>query len=72
MLYKMNESTNKMIEMLQNQISKRDEVITSLKRENEIHSIVNKAQKRKYVIIMLLLSALLLIESGIVLYNLVF
>ena len=68
----MNESTNKMIEMLQNQISKRDEVITSLKRENEIHSIVNKAQKRKYVIIMLLLSALLLIESGIVLYNLVF
>ena len=68
----MNDSTNKMIEMLQNQISKRDEVITSLKRENEIHSIVNKAQKRKYVIIMLLLSALLLIESGIVLYNLVF
>ena len=68
----MNDSTNKMIEMLQNQISKRDEVITALKRENEIHSIVNKAQKRKYVIIMLLLSALLLIESGIVLYNLVF
>ena len=58
--------------MLQNQISKRDEVITALKRENDILSIVNKAQKRKYVIIMLLLSALLLIESGIVLYNLVF
>ena len=68
----MNDSTNKMIEMLQNQISKRDEVITALKRENDILSIVNKAQKRKYVIIMLLLSALLLIESGIVLYNLVF
>ena len=67
----MNESTNKMIEMLQNQISKRDEVITSLKRENEIHSIVNKAQKRKYRFTILILTILLMIESGIMICHLI-
>ena len=57
----MNESTNKMIEMLQNQIYKRDEVITALKRENDILSIVNKAQKRKYRFTILILTILLMI-----------
>ena len=65
----MNESTNKMIEMLQNQISKRDEVITALKRENDILSIVNKAQKRKYRFTILILSILLMMESGIMIYH---
>ena len=66
----MNDSTNKMIEMLQNQISKRDEVIQALKRENDILSIVNKAQKRKYRFTILILSILLIIESGIMIYHL--
>lgn len=67
----MNESTNKMIEMLQNQISKRDEVITALKRENDILSIVNKAQKRKYRFTILILTILLMIESGIMICHLI-
>ena len=65
----MNDSTNKMIEMLQGQISKRDEVIQALKRENDILSIVNKAQKRKYRFTILILSILLIIESGIMIYH---
>lgn len=65
----MNDSTNKMIEMLQNQISKRDEVITALKRENDIHSIINKAQKKKYKLIILGYTTLLLIISGIAIYQ---
>ena len=67
----MNDSTNKMIEMLQNQISKRDEVITALKRENDILSIVNKAQKRKYRFTILILTVLLMISSGFTIYNLI-
>ena len=67
----MNDSTNKMIEMLQNQISKRDEVITALKRENDILSIVNKAQKRKYRFTILILTILLMIESGIMICHLI-
>ena len=67
----MNESTNKMIEMLQGQISKRDEVITALRRENDILSIVNKAQKRKYRFTILILTILLMIESGFAIYHLI-
>ena len=67
----MNDSTNKMIEMLQNQISKRDEVIQALKRENDILSIVNKAQKRKYRFTILILTILLMIESGIMICHLI-
>lgn len=67
----MNDSTNKMIEMLQNQIGKRDEVITALKRENDILSIVNKAQKRKYRFTILILTVLLMISSGFTIYNLI-
>ena len=67
----MNDSTNKMIEMLQNQVSKRDEVITALKRENDILSIVNKAQKRKYRFTILILTVLLMIESGIMICHLI-
>ena len=67
----MNDSTNKMIEMLQNQISKRDEVITALKRENDILSIVNKAQKKRYRFSILVLTILLMIESGIMICHLI-
>ena len=67
----MNDSTNKMIEMLQNQISKRDEVIQALKRENDILSIVNKAQKKRYRFSILVLTILLMISSGFVIYHLI-
>ena len=67
----MNDSTNKMIEMLQNQISKRDEVIQALKRENDILSIVNKAQKKRYRFAILILTILLMISSGFAIYHLI-
>ena len=67
----MNDSTNKMIEMLQGQISKRDEVIQALKRENDILSIVNKAQKKRYRFSILVLTILLMIESGIMICHLI-
>lgn len=67
-----NDSNKDIIDMLQEQIFKRDEVIIALKRENEVHSIVNKTLKRKYRVIMLLMSVLLIIESGISVYNLIF
>lgn len=70
----MNDSTNKMIEMLQGQISKRDEVIQALKRENEVLSIVNKSLKKKYTLtklIILIYSILLMISSGIAIYHLI-
>ena len=67
----MNDSRNKMIEMLQDQISKRDEVIQSLKRDNEVQSIVNKSLKKKYKIIILIYSILLMISSGITIYHLI-
>jgi hypothetical protein len=67
----MNDSTNKMIEMLQNQISKRDGAITALKRENDILSIVNKAQKKRYRFAILILTILLMIESGIMICHLI-
>ena len=65
----MNDSTNKMIEMLQGQISKRDEVIQALKRENDILSIVNKAQKKRYRFSILILTILLMISSGFAIYH---
>lgn len=68
----MNESDRKLIEMLQDQISKRDEVIKSLKRENEVQSIVNKAQKKRYRFSILVLTILLMIETGLIIYNLIF
>lgn len=68
----MNERNNDKIEMLQRQIELRDGAMTALKRENEILSIVNKAQKRKYRTIILLMSALIIIETGISIYNLIF
>ena len=64
-----NESTNKIIEMLQTQLSLRDEVIKSLKRENEVQSIINKTLKKKYKTIILIYSILLMISSGIVIYH---
>ena len=67
----MNDSTNKMIEMLQNQIGKRDEVITALKRENDILSIINKAQKKRYRFAILILTILLMISSGFAIYHLI-
>ena len=67
----MNESDRKLIEMLQNQISKRDEVIQALKRENDILSIVNKAQKKRYRFSILVLTILLMIESGIMICHLI-
>jgi hypothetical protein len=65
----MNDSTSKMIEMLQDQIGKRDEVIKSLKRENEVQSIVIKSNKKKYKGIIFVLSILTLISSAITIYN---
>ena len=67
----MKDSTNDMIDMLQDQISKRDEVIQALKRENEVLSILIKSLKKKYKIIILIYSILLMISSGITIYHLI-
>ena len=58
----MKDSTNDMIEMLQDQIFKRDEVITALKRQNEVQSIMIKNNKRKYKGIIFILSTLLILK----------
>lgn len=65
----MKDSTNDMIEMLQDQIFKRDEVITALKRQNEVQSIMIKNNKRKYKGIIFILSTLLIISTTIAMCN---
>ena len=67
----MNETDRKLLDMLQDQIVKRDEVIQALKRENEVLSILIKSLKKKYKIIILIYSILLMIGSGIEIYHLI-
>lgn len=67
----MNDTDKKLIELLHKQVELRDGAITALKRENEILSIVNKAQKRKYRFSILILTILLMIESGIMICHLI-
>ena len=68
----MNETINKLIEMLKMQIKIRDDKINVLTRENEVQSIIIKNIKSRYQRIILVLSALLLMSSAITVYNLTF
>ena len=67
----MNDTDKKLIELLHKQVELRDEVITALKRENDILSIVNKAQKKRYRFAILILTILLMISSGFAIYHLI-
>lgn len=60
-----NESTNKLIESLQSQISNKDGVIESLKRENNTLIAVIRNFKKKYNDSKLIIFALLLITISI-------
>ena len=68
----MNDSTNKMIEMLQKQVSDKDVIIQILKRKNEVQSVIIKEQKKRYKFIFMILLFVLVISFGINIYNLTF
>jgi len=67
-----NDSTNKMIEMLQKQVSDKDVIIQILKRKNEVQSVIIKEQKKRYKFIFMILLFVLVISFGINIYNLTF
>jgi len=68
----MNDSTNKLIETLKKQIKIRDDKINAITRKNEVQSIVIESFKKKYRTIILIYTILLMISSGIAIYNLIF
>lgn len=69
MLNVMSETTNDLVESLQNLIERKDGSIKSLKRENNALIAVINEMRRKYNAKMLLLLILLLISTTISIYQ---
>jgi uncharacterized membrane protein YvbJ len=67
----MNDSTKIYIDFLNRKAEQKDEVIKSLRRDNEVQSIVNKELKKKCKILKLLIITLFVMNSLIAIYHLI-